>query len=378
MQLKSAPQIHFAPPCFSDAPPHDIAAAMWQPANETFHVFPGCWQSTPGGWQHIKSRDMVNWEIVGEPGRFGGSGGLVLDDEGATVAYADSVDAWISNGTALDRFSPLGRLIEQPGGGDPVIWKDERDGRWYAITANGRGGPAKNPAGCGVEEYWVSPKLHGDGAAWKPLRSPFLTIKNTVLPRVGTWVRQREFVTPDFFPVGTQASATAWVFLTTEYGECGGKDTGEEAQLPGCGRPQGINFTRTFDYAAYYIGGRPEPGSPFVPDAAQGVWDWSPFTPAAAGGEQLEFATSKGMEQFGCCPKTSGGPAGRRVLFGWINNGVSDRGSQQLAPLLLCLNVCFCRSGIRESPGWNLTARRTAHSAKAPQTTRYRFHVISV
>ena len=44
---------------------------------------------------------------------------------------------------------------------------------------------------------------------------------------------------------------------------------------------------------------------------------------AATGGEELEFATSKGMEQFGCCPKTSGGPGGRRVLFGWINNGVS-------------------------------------------------------
>jgi hypothetical protein len=27
---------------------------------------------------------------------------------------------------------------------DPVIWKDERDGRYYGITANGRGGAASN------------------------------------------------------------------------------------------------------------------------------------------------------------------------------------------------------------------------------------------
>jgi hypothetical protein len=59
--------------------------------------------------------------------------------------------------------------------------------------------------------------LHGNGAAWKQVAAPFLKVKETVLPRVGTWVRQREFVTPDFFPLGTPAAAPAWVFLTTEY-----------------------------------------------------------------------------------------------------------------------------------------------------------------
>jgi hypothetical protein len=59
--------------------------------------------------------------------------------------------------------------------------------------------------------------LHGNGAAWKQVAAPFLKVKETVLPRVGTWVRQREFVTPDFFPLGTPAAAPAWVFMTTEY-----------------------------------------------------------------------------------------------------------------------------------------------------------------
>jgi sucrose-6-phosphate hydrolase SacC (GH32 family) len=145
------PQIHFAPPCFSDAPPHDIAAAIFHPQTEEYHMFPGCWHS--GGWQHIQSKDMVSWETVGKPTSLGGSGGVVLDEGGAAVAFANSVNAWISNSTSLLKFIPLGRLINQPGGGDPVIWKDERDSNWYAITANGRGGPAKNKEGCGVEKY---------------------------------------------------------------------------------------------------------------------------------------------------------------------------------------------------------------------------------
>jgi hypothetical protein len=151
--LQRTPQIHFAPPCFSDAPPHDIAAALWHPKTETYHTFPGCWHS--GGWQHIQSKDLVSWETVGKPASLGGSGGVALDEAGAAVAYANSVNAWISNSTALDHFTSLGRIINQPGGGDPVIWKDERDSRWYAITANGRGGPAKNAGGCGVEDYWA-------------------------------------------------------------------------------------------------------------------------------------------------------------------------------------------------------------------------------
>ena len=50
--LQRKPQIHFAPPCFTVAPPHDIAAALWHPETQVYHMFPGCWHATPvGGWQ---------------------------------------------------------------------------------------------------------------------------------------------------------------------------------------------------------------------------------------------------------------------------------------------------------------------------------------
>ena len=135
-------------------------------------------------------------------------------------------------------------------------------------------------------------------------------------------MRPAEFVTPDFFPLGTPTDAGAWVFLTTSYGVCGGVPGA--SQLPGCSSQQGSNFSREFDFASYYIGPRPAPGGAFEPDTQhEGIFDWSPFTPSAESesSQGLAFATSKGMEQFGCCPKTSGGPSGRRVLFGWINNG---------------------------------------------------------
>lgn len=56
-------------------------------------------------------------------------------------------------------------------------------------------------------------------------------------------------------------------------------------------------------------------------ETKSGPFDWSPFQPVEdRTSKNLTFATSKGMEQFGCCPKTAGN-ANRRVLFGWINNG---------------------------------------------------------
>jgi sucrose-6-phosphate hydrolase SacC (GH32 family) len=325
------PQIHFTPPCFRDvAPPHDIAAALWEPSTDggtsgKYHMFPGCWHAKPGGWQHMMSNDLVSWSLVGEPMSLGGSGGLILDkDNNEVVAYSDSVNMWTTNLSAFDKpakgWKNEGNAFTQAGGGDPVIWNDERDGRWYAITANGRGGASKNPDGCGREEYWSSPILHGEGAAWTAIKEPFLLVKQTALSRVGSWVRPREFVTPDFFPLGMPTKAGAWVFLTTDYGLCGGVKGA--VQLPGCSAKQGMNFSREFDYASYYIGDRPPPGGAFKPDTEnEGVWDWSPFTPGADGSQGFEFATAKGMEQFGCCPKTCGGPGGRRILFGWINNG---------------------------------------------------------
>ena len=72
------------------------------------------------------------------------------------------------------------------------------------------------------------------------------------------------------------------------------------------------------DYANYYVGNRPSPGGAFKPNLEMSApFDWSPFQPVAdASSKNLTFATTKGMEQFGCCPKTAGDRE-RRVLFGW-------------------------------------------------------------
>ena len=48
------------------------------------------------------------------------------------------------------------------------------------------------------------------------------------------------------------------------------------------------------------------------------------MSPSAAGG--VDLSTAHGRTQFGCCPKTSAGPGGRRVMFGWLQNGGSDGG----------------------------------------------------
>ena len=314
---------------------------------------PGCWHAKPGGWQQLSTKDLVSFTLIGEAKSLGGSGGLLIDEQGDMVAYSSSVSMWRT--AASDFYKPTNTWTPEPGwkqtgGGDPVIWRDERDGRYYGITANGRGGTAANPAGTGFEPMWSSAALYGNASKWEPLQTPFLHVKETSIARVGNWTRPREFVTPDFFPLGEPSTAKAWAFLTTNYGLCGGVPSGA-TDLPGCGSAQGLNFSRTFDYASYYIGDRPAPGAAFSPDREAGVWDWSPFTPAAGGGDGLEFATGKGMEQFGCCPKTSGGPNGRRVLWdGSTTDGI--RGHQSLM-------------------GWSLTAHGPA-TALGSQTTRCR------
>ena len=322
--LQRMPQVHFTPPCYRQvAPPHDIAAALYDPSTETYTVMPGCWHAHPGGWQQLATKDLVSFKLVGEPKSLGGSGGLLIDESGDMVAYSGSVSMWRVHKDEF--YQPANNwkpeaAFQQRGGGDPVVWKDERDGRYYCITANGRGGAANNPSGTGFEPLWSSPALYGNTSDWKPVKdTPFLLVKQTSIARVGNWTRPREFVTPDFFPLGDPQSARAWVFLTTNYGLCGGVP--HATDLPGCGAAQGANFSRTFDYASYYIGDRPAPGGGFHPDPNARIWDWSPFTPSANGDDGFQFATSKGMEQFGCCPKTSAGPGGRRILFGWINNG---------------------------------------------------------
>ena len=84
-----------------------------------------------------------------------------------------------------------------------------------------------------------------------------------------------------------------------------------------------------YDYANYYIGERPQPGAPFRADLPSSApLDWSAFTPVEdINSPNLTFATSKGMQQFGCCPK-SAGDATRRVLFGWVSNGWNQGGGR--------------------------------------------------
>ena len=220
--LQRMPQIHYTPPCYREvSPPHDIAAALYDPKAATYTVMPGCWHARPGGWQQLATTDLVSYELVGAPKSLGGSGGLLIDEAGDMVAYSSTVSMWRVG--ASDFYQPADKWqklpgFKQEGGGDPVIWKDERDGRYYAITANGRGGAAANPAGTGFEPLWSSAALHGNNSDWAPLRTPFLRIKQTSIARVGNWTRPQEFVTPDFFPLGEAATAKGWVFLTTDYG----------------------------------------------------------------------------------------------------------------------------------------------------------------
>jgi len=339
--LQREPQIHFTPPCYrAVAGPHDIAGALYDPSVATWSVFPGCWLAKPGGWQQLTTKDLVSFTLLGAPKNMGGSGTLLID--GADIVAVSGSLSMLRASRADFYKAPNAWKREagfkQEGGGDPVLWRDERDGKYYSITANGRGGTSggKNPSGTGFEVMWSSPALFGNKSDWKPLKNAFLRMTNTSIARVGSWVRPREFVTPDFFPLGAPATAPAWAFLTTNYGQCGNV-TGNVGSWE-CSNAQ----AREFDFASYYIGSRPLPGATFAPDPDAGIFDWSPFKPAAekntsgtgAGGDGsrgLVFATSKGMEQFGCCPKTSGGPNARRILFGWINNGW-DQGAGPVEP----------------------------------------------
>ena len=72
--------------------------------------------------------------------------------------------------------------------------------------------------------------------------------------------------------------------------------------LPGSNTSR--NSHLCYDYANYYIGGRPAPGAPFRPSLATSApFDWSPFTPVNdTSSTNLTFAVSKGMQEFGCCP----------------------------------------------------------------------------
>ena len=316
------PRVHYTPPCYLSAPPHDIAAAIWDDRAGLWHVFAGCWRE--GGWQHLVSRDLLAWTPLGTPAAFAGTGGLVFDttdghvgdNTRSLVAYAATLETWLGSGANYTSWAPQGQQFKGTGN-DPVLWYDERDGRWYAATA------AK--VGFGLEDYWSSPALTGPAVNWTHLPAPLFVARNLSLPGCEPMPQTQEFVSPDFFPLDAADPHSPWVFLTSTYG-----------------RPYDGAQTY-YNFANYWVGERPAPGASFMPrrgNAAAGVIDWSCFYPANAttalprGGARLELATDYGLTQFGCCPKTATQPAqqqapgvkgrSRRVMFGWLQNGGSN------------------------------------------------------
>ena len=314
------PRVHVTPPCYQQGSPtqggwHDTAGALLHPVTSEWHVFVG------PIWQHLSSSDLVNWEIGPGYKGMGGSGTLIYDHaRNLTVALTGTVDAFTTDSPRLQHnFTPAGQIFKTAdpvhngsmGCWDPVIFWDERVSKYFAMGACGHNtGGMTGGGGYGLQQYFASPAISGPGADWKELPHPFLEWHTETVPRVGQWPRTHEFVTPDFFPLGQD---DAWVFITTTYG--GMKQTGLVD-------PSSDEGNREYDYSNYLVGPRPAPGAAFVPDVTRSApFDWSPWKPVSdSASKNLTFATSKGMEQFGCCPKTAGN-ASRRVLFGWINNG---------------------------------------------------------
>jgi sucrose-6-phosphate hydrolase SacC (GH32 family) len=304
------PVIHFTPPCYLRAAGwHDTAGALLHPVTKAWHVFVG------PVWQHLTTTNLVDWTVAGIVTGMGGSGTLIYDSHrNITVGVTGAVTAFTAESQDLSEFKSAGQIFKtvdplDPSIGcwDPVIWFDERDQKYYAMGACGHNtkGGYTGTGGYGLQQYFSSPDW---AKGWQQLPAPFLEWHSEMVPRVGSWNRTHEFVTPDFFPLGSKST----VFLTTTYG--GLMQTGLNTTVE--------DGKREYDYSNYLIGPRPLPGGAFVPDESKsGPFDWSPFKPVAdADSKNLTFATSKGMEQFGCCPKTAG-DSERRVLFGWINNG---------------------------------------------------------
>ena len=111
------------------------------------------------------------------------------------------------------------------------MWFDERDSQYYAASACGHCDPGDMPyqnssgihcrGGEGLEVYWRSPVISGPGMNWTLLPDIFLEEKMAAVPRVGSWPRPHEFVTPDFFsiPPAVGGDPERWGFLTTSYGD---------------------------------------------------------------------------------------------------------------------------------------------------------------
>ena len=368
------PSIHYTPPPWvGQVTGGDIAAALLHPITGTWHVMP----LSHVGWAHCSTEDLVSWHYDGSAARME-SGGLIFDlQQQRTYAFANTPTVAISTndtnlrgfGNRTTLFSSEDPLNDGMGCWDPVMWYDERSSVYYAATACGHCDPGNTPkeegkgihcsGGEGLELYWSSPVIAGKGSHWTRLSQPLFVESLSLVPRVGSWSRPHEFVTPDFFPL--PPGGEKWGFLTTSYGD-----------LRWTGLNSTINMSQygdlCYDYANYFIGDRPNPGAAFHPDLSLSApFDWSPFTPVPdVTSKNLTFATSKGMEQFGCCPKTAGN-ASRRVLFGWINNGWDQGGTQEAdrkQPLYIGNNTLSLPRDLSVSPTGQMRQRFVPELAK--------------
>ena len=311
------PAFHTTPKCFEKGGAHDIAGALYHAPTKVWHLMAGCWSA--GGWQHMTSKDLVNWEIVGKPRSFGGTGGLVHDDDGSIVAYAmdggelhfwkatdEHATNWTESETAFKACC-----------NDPIVWKD--GGRWYAITAQ-HGATSSGGKNYGDETFFSSPHLIGPTSDWKPIPLFFMDKGSLLIPGHDM---VHEFVSPDFFQnITGDPTNTLSVFMTSTYG-------------PLADVWQNVSANTRYTYAMFFIGSQPGgAGTPFIPQRQEAV-DWSPFSPHKATPGGLDVAIGWGPTQYGCCPKTvadsppvstnDGKP--RRVLLGWLQNGCSSRTS---------------------------------------------------
>ena len=308
------PRIHYTPPCFyRQGGPHDIAGTLYHAPTATWHVMGGCWSK--GGWQHLTSKDMVTWTVRGAPRAFGGTGGLTIDDDGTIVAYAmtgGAIHFWSATDATGSEWVESNTTV--PGCcNDPIVWK--ANGTWYALTAN-HGKPAADGPNYGYEGFYSSPVLLGPSADWQMFDFPFLTNQDSRL--VPGHPQVKEFVSPDFFTdipgVGSPGTAA---FLTSVYGDMG--------------LVSGVPRAGIYNFAMFYVGAQVGGAGTALHVNTNGYQavDWSCFSPSNVTAGGLDVAWEWGPSQYGCCPKTVGGPDAapgkpRRVMFGWQQNGGSD------------------------------------------------------
>jgi hypothetical protein len=308
------PAVHTTPACYEKGGAHDIAGALWHEPTKTWHLMAGCW--SVGGWQHMTSKNLVHWTTQGAPRGFGGTGGLVHNDDGSIVAYAmdgGGLHFWQATDEHATNWTESATTFKACCN-DPIVWRDA--GVWYAITAqHGDVRPDHRGPNFGDETFFSSKHLIGPEADWKPLPDWFVDKGSLLVPGHNM---THEFVSPDFFQnITGDSTNTAAVFLTSTYG-------------PLADAWQNVSGNTLYNYALFFIGSQPGgAGTPFVPKRTTAV-DWSPFSPHAATPGGLDVATGWGPTQYGCCPKTvADSPAladgrTRRVMLGWMQNGCSS------------------------------------------------------